>query len=101
MATSVFVWKKREKIIEKVESYMGLYESPTESALKGFNTEPLEAVNDSLMIGSDSTITCLFLGNSLTYHAVINEEPAEGKRGLTSTSVDKDYVHVLLKTIEP
>lgn len=99
MATSAFVWKKREKIIEKVGSYMGLYESPTESALKGFNTEPLEAVNDSLMIGSDSTITCLFLGNSLTYHAVINEEPAEGKRGLTSTSVDKDYVHVLLKTI--
>ena len=78
---------------------MGLYKTPTEEALANFNNNPLEAVNDSLMIGADSTITCLFLGNSLTYHSVIDEEPAEGERGLTATSIDKDYVHVLLKTI--
>ena len=78
---------------------MGMYKSPSEEYLSKFNNEPLEAVNDSLMVGADSTITCLFLGNSLTYHAVIDEEPAEGKRGLTATNIEKDYVHVLLKTI--
>ena len=85
--------------MEKALELLGIYESPSEKALSNFNKKPLEAVNDSLIIGADSTITCLFLGNSLTYHAVIDEEPAEGKRGLTATSVDKDYVHVLLKTI--
>ena len=89
----------RDKITNKVKTMIGRNSSPTEKALANFNNEPLEAVNDSLMIGVDSTITCLFLGNSLTYHPVIDEEPAEGKRGLTSTSVEKDYVHVLLKTI--
>lgn len=93
------VFHYRGKIAEKIEKRLGKYESPKEKDLANFNNEPLEAVNDSLMIGADTTITCLFLGNSLTYHAVIDEEPAEGKRGLTSTSVDKDYVHILLKTI--
>ena len=59
----------------------------------------MEAVNNSLIIGADSTITCLFLGNSLTYCGVADEEPDKTKRGLTSTSVDKDYVHVLIKMI--
>jgi hypothetical protein len=35
----------------------------------------------------------------LTYCGVAEEEPDKTKRGLTSTSVEKDYVHVLLKTI--
>ena len=89
----------RGKIVEKVQKVLGQYTSPSAEALALFNDKPLEAVNDSLMIGADSTITCLFLGNSLTYHDVIDEEPAEGKRGLTATSIEKDYVHVLLKTI--
>ena len=89
----------RGKIVEKVQKVLGQYKSPSAEALAQFNDKPLEAVNDSLMVGADSTITCLFLGNSLTYHAVIAEEPAEGKRGLTATNIEKDYVHVLLKTI--
>lgn len=89
----------RGKIVEKVQKVLGQCKSPSAEALAQFNDKPLEAVNDSLMVGADSTITCLFLGNSLTYHAVIDEEPAEGKRGLTATSIEKDYVHVLLKTI--
>lgn len=89
----------RGKIVEKAQKVLGLYESPSEKALANFNDKPLEAVNDSLIVGADSTITCLFLGNSLTYHDVIDEEPAKGKRGLTATSVDKDYVHVLVKMI--
>lgn len=89
----------RGKIVEKVQKVLGQYKSPSAEALAQFNDKPIAAVNDSLMVGADSTITCLFLGNSLTYHGVIDEEPAEGKRGLTATSVEKDYVHVLLKTI--
>ena len=89
----------RGRISEKIQKSIGIYDSPTQKDLANFNNEPLEAVNDSIMIGADSTITCLFLGNSLTYHAVIEEEPALGKRGLTATSVEKDYVHVLLKMI--
>jgi len=96
---SGFTFHYRGKIIEKTQKIMGMYKSPSEEDLSKFNNEPLEAVNDSLMVGADSTITCLFLGNSLTYHAVIDEEPAEGKRGLTATNIEKDYVHVLLKTI--
>ena len=89
----------REKIIVKLEKLVGKYDSPSEKALANFNNDPVEAVNDSLIVGADSTITCLFLGNSLTYCGVAAEEPDKTKRGLTSTSVDKDYVHVLLKTI--
>ena len=89
----------RAKIVEKYEKLIGIYESPTEKELANFNNDPLEVLNDSLMIGADSTITCLFLGNSLTYCGVPEEEPDKTARGLTSTSVDKDYVHVLLKTI--
>ena len=86
-------------IIEKLEKMAGLYESPTEKDLANFNNDPLGAINDSLMIGADSTITCLFLGNSLTVCGVPAEEPDKRERGLTSTSVENDYVHVLLKTI--
>ena len=89
----------RGKIIEKVQKELEMYNSPSEEYLANFNNEPLETVNDSLMIGADSTITCLILGNSLTYCGVAEEEPDKTKRGLTSTSVEKDYVHVLLKTI--
>lgn len=94
-----FAFYKRERIMEKVQTLLGRYETPTEKSLKSFNNEPLEAVNDSLMIGADSTITCLFLGNSLTYTGVPEEETDKEKRGLTSTCKEQDYVHVLLKSI--
>lgn len=94
-----FAFYKRERIMEKFQILLGRYETPTEMALANFNNEPLEAVNDSLMIKADSTITCLFLGNSLTYTGVPEEEPDKEKRGLTSTCKGKDYVHVLLKMI--
>jgi len=73
--------------------------SPKEEELANFNNDPLGAINDSIMIGSKTTITCLFLGNSLTYTGVPEEEPDKTRRGLTSTCVEKDYVHVLLNTI--
>ena len=89
----------RGMIIEKAQKVLGQYKSPSAEALAQFNDKPLEAVNDSLMVGADSTITCLFLGNSLTVCGVPAEEPDKRERGLTSTSVENDYVHVLLKTI--
>lgn len=93
------VFYKRERIMEKFQTFLGRYETPTEKALASFNNDPLEAVNDSLMIGADSTITCLFLGNSLTYTGVPEEEADKEKRGLTSTQKEKDYVHVLIRMI--
>ena len=51
------------------------------------------------MVGADSTITCLFLGNSLTYTGVPEEDPNKEKRGLTSTCKEKDYVHLLVGLI--
>lgn len=94
-----FIFYKRERIVEKFQTILGMYETPTEKALSTFNNEPLEAVNDSLMIGADSTITCLFLGNSLTYTGAPEEEADKEKRGLTSTCKEKDYAHVLLRMI--
>lgn len=98
-AIGCYAFYKRDKIPETIQKISGCYQSPREDALANFNNEPLEAVNDSLMIGADSTITCLFLGNSLTYCGVPEEEQDKEKRGLTSTSKDRDYVHVLIKKI--
>ena len=67
--------------------------------LSQFNNEPLEAVNDSIVIGADSTLSILFLGNSLTYTGVPEEEADKEKRGLTSTKKEYDYVHRLVKMI--
>lgn len=41
----------------------------------------------------------LFLGNSLAYCSVPEEELDKEMRGLTSTSKDKDYVHQLVERI--
>ncbi len=76
-----------------------LESTPNEIVLSCFNNNPLEALNDSIMVGSDTTITCLFLGNSLTYHDAPEEEIDKTKRGLTSTCLINDYVHILLKKI--
>lgn len=90
---------KRDKIVEKLSFTHRTDWSPSTKELAGFNLEPLEAVNDSLMIDADTTITCLFLGNSLTYHDAIEEEPDKEKKGLTATKKEKDYVHVLVSMI--
>lgn len=89
---------KRNVIIDKLTN-LGA-KSPTEEALSKFNNEPLQVLNDSLMInGADSTVTILFLGNSLTYTGVPDEEQNKTKRGLTSTEPSKDYVHQLVSHI--
>lgn len=104
IAIGGYAYHKRDKIFKKIQSlfktsHKEAYQSPREIALANFNNEPLLAVNDSMMVGADSTITFLFLGNSLTYTGVPEEEPDKENRGMASTKKEKDYVHVLLKTI--
>ncbi len=79
--------------------YTGKNYVPSEQMLATFNKEPLEASNEYRDVGSDSTVKILFLGNSLTYTDVPEEEPNKMKRGLVSSSKEKDYVHQLVNMI--
>lgn len=72
---------------------------PSEKLLLTFNNEPLEASNEFFDINADSTISVLFLGNSLTYTDALEEEGDKTKRGLVSSCKEKDYVHQLVKMI--
>ena len=98
-------YHKRHRFVEITESLFNIQSvaynnsDPKEEDLKNFNNEPLEAVNDSIMIGAKKTISCLFLGNSLSYCGTAKEEPNKEKRGLTSTSKEKDFIHVLVRKI--
>lgn len=98
LATGSFVYHKWDKIQDKIAA-LGGGVAPSEKVLSTFNNEPLDALNDSLMTGDDSTTTVLFLGNSLTYTGVPEEEPNKTKRGLTSTAPSRDYVHQLVNRI--
>lgn len=90
----------RDRLIKKVYHVLGMnYYTPSEKVLKTFNNEPLEAVNDSFIVGTNDFITMLFLGNSLTYTEVPEEESDKTKRGLTSTNKENDYVHRLVRRI--
>ena len=90
-------WHYRGKIADK----LGLVaQKPSDASLLAFNNEKFEVLNDSLIVaGCDSSVSILFLGNSLTYCGVADEDPDKTKRGLTSTSIDKDYVHRLVRMI--
>lgn len=90
-------WHYREKFADK----LGLMaQKPSDESLLAFNNERFEVLNDSLIIdGRDTTVTILFLGNSLTYCGVADEDPDKTKRGLSSTSIEKDYVHRLVSMI--
>jgi len=90
----------RDRLSEKVYRILGMsHYMPSENVLKTFNNDPLEAVNDSLIVGTSDTVTLLFLGNSLTYTGIPEEEPDKTKRGLSSTKKENDYVHRLVKMI--
>lgn len=70
--------------------------TPTEKELLDFNNDPISFVNDIYDIKSDTTISILFLGNSITLCTMPEEEPDKTERGLTSTAVSKDFVHKLV-----
>ena len=94
-----FAYHRRSLLVEKFNGMFGNSNVPTEELLSTFNNEPLEASNEFLDMNADSTVTILFLGNSLTYTGVPVEENDKTKRGLVSSCKEKDYVHQLVKMI--
>ena len=70
----------------------------SEKVLKTFNNDIYDFFLDGeYIIGQDAkTVEFLFLGNSLTYSGVPDEEPDKTSRGLTSTKLENDYVHKLV-----
>ena len=99
VAAVILVVHRWQVIVDRMNHYTGKNNVPTEQLLSTFNNEPLEASNEFKDVGSDSTVTILFLGNSLTYTDVPEEETDKTKRGLVSSSRDKDYVHQLVNLI--
>lgn len=79
--------------------------SPTESVLAAFNVEPLDCSNDFYSIGANEQkcISMLFLGNSITYHKQVEDTNHTvidtRSRGLASTRLENDYVHILVEML--
>lgn len=93
------VYYKRDSIAYKINEIINRPEV-SENVLLTFNQEPYNSINGELNKHYDKTINILFLGNSLTLCGVPEEESdREHERGLTSTSMDKDYVHLLINKI--
>lgn len=97
---------KKDSIAKRLERFARYFDKtqPTEAVLRGFNNEPLEVLNGRYGVASggekdSATVSMLFIGNSLTYCGVPNEESDKTRRGLTSTSIEKDYVHVLMRML--
>ena len=92
-------WHYRGKIADK----LGLVaQRPSDASLLTFNNDKFEMLNDSLIVaGCDSSVSILFLGNSLTRHGIgFVEGFMEGDaRGMAATDIDKDYVHRLVQMI--
>lgn len=89
------VWKW-DYVRNKFDNYCNS-KSPSDQTLLAFNNNPLEVVNDSLSIDADSTVSIVFLGNSITLCDVPQELPDKTPRGMTATDPEKDYVHRLVK----
>lgn len=70
----------------------------SERVLKTFNNDIYDVFLDGEFIVNQyaRTVEFLFLGNSLTYCGVPDEEPDKTRRGLTSTKIENDYVHKLV-----
>lgn len=70
----------------------------SEKVLKTFNNDAYDDFLDGEFIVNQyaRTVEFLFLGNSLTYCGVPDEEPDKTRRGLTSTKIENDYVHKLV-----
>lgn len=103
MFTVVGIYK-RHAIISHVEKVYNVInqKSVTEKVLLTFNNEPYKASNGTVQKNSEGggELSILFLGNSLTICGVPEEESdRENERGLTSTTIEKDYVHLLLNKI--
>ena len=99
LCIGLYTYQRKEIIIGKIEGLVRPSNIPSEKLLLTFNNEPLEASNEFFDMNADSTVTMLFLGNSLTYTSAPDEESDKTKRGLVSSSKEKDYVHQLVRMI--
>lgn len=100
--SAVGIWKFdsiKRRILDAAEK-ASLKRQTSEAILKTFNNDIDKSeivLNDALIINQNSeTVEFLFLGNSLTYCGVPDEEPDKARRGLTSTKIENDYVHRLV-----
>lgn len=90
----VYKW---DSIHNKIFSFQN--HLPSEKELLCFNNDPIPIYDGFLDAESDSTVSMVFLGNSITICAMPEEESDKTKRGLTSTSLENDYVHRLIENI--
>lgn len=90
----VYKW---DSIHNKIFSFQ--YHLPSEKELLCFNNDPIPINEGFLEAESDSTVSMVFLGNSITICTMPEEESDKTKRGLTSTSIYNDYVHRLIEYI--
>lgn len=73
--------------------------TPSDTQLLNFNNSAHPVKTASLSVGADSTISVLFLGNSLTLTDVPVELTDKTLRGMTATTPEKDYVHRLVRMV--
>lgn len=97
---AIAVWKF-DSLKQKILTFFTnqkLKSQTSEKVLKTFNNDIYDFFLDGeYIIGQDAkTVEFLFLGNSLTYSGVPDEEPDKTSRGLTSTKLENDYVHKLV-----
>ena len=89
---------KTHKIEKKIHKLLQK-NVPSEKVLATYNNKPLGVFNGVYECGKDSTISIVFLGNSITYHSAWEDVGDQRPRGMAATSLEKDYVHQLLRLI--
>lgn len=97
---TIAIWKF-DAVKLKIQTFylkQKLKSQTSEKVLKTFNNDAYDDfLDDEYIVNQDAkTVEFLFLGNSLTYCGVPDEEPDKTKRGLTSTKIENDYVHKLV-----
>lgn len=99
LAGGLVCYKKRATIKTRISKYFAS-SRVSEKDLKNFNIEPYEINNDTIQVsGGGRALQVLFLGNSITLTGVTAEEPDKTRRGCCSTSIEKDYVHIVLNRL--
>lgn len=89
---------KTHKFSKKIQK-MTRKNSPSENTLATYNNKPIDVFNGFYDKGADSTISIVFLGNSITYHSAWEEDGDQRSRGMAATELEKDYVHQLLRLV--
>lgn len=81
-----------------MERYRNLSVSiPSAEELLRFNPRTIDVSYQHIDIGSDSTITMQFIGNSISRHSVVDYWDKE--RGMASSEEEKDFVHQVVKMV--